>query len=665
MCGIIAAASTRNVGKLLVQGLHKMEYRGYDSAGIALHQENSIAHLRALGKVQLLEDMMITEKPKSKLGIAHTRWATHGEPSEINAHPHKSKDKVYIVHNGIIENYIELKEALIKDGYQFSSQTDSELIAHLLDSYLGQGNNMIDAMYLAKEKLEGAYAIAAIDMDNNNSFVVARNKSPLLLGVGTDEMLAASDPLAIGQLTNEFIFLEDGDVAEISADSYKIFDENKKQVERQITNIDISSQATSKGDYKHFMEKEIYEQPEAILNTLDGRVGGDDILDNIFGLGSSELFAKVKRIQIVACGTSLHAGRVAANWLSSIAELPCQIDYASEYRYRNPHVDENSLLITISQSGETADTLAALRYAKEKGYLGSVSICNVPTSSLARESDFVLFTNAGPEIGVASTKAFTTQLAGLMLLVLSLAKSRNLNPKLRTRVITALRTLPEVIDETLALKEEILDLAPAIASKDNALFLGRGIFYPIAKEGALKLKEISYIHAEAYPAGELKHGPLALIDEDMPVIALAPESEIAEKLVSNLEEVKARGGTLYVFADPSVNMDVKNGALITMPKCDFLLTPIVYTIPLQILSYEVALLRGTDIDQPRNLAKSVTVSNFECRIEMKKTIIKPFLFLMLLLSLPSNLFAENNMVPLSQYLKEALAKPNLGQKVMV
>jgi glucosamine--fructose-6-phosphate aminotransferase (isomerizing) len=557
--------------------------------------------------VQLLEDMMITEKPKSKLGIAHTRWATHGEPSEINAHPHKSKDKVYIVHNGIIENYIELKEALMKEGYQFSSQTDSELIAHLLDSYLGQGKNMIDAMYLAKEKLEGAYAIAAIDMDNNNSFVVARNKSPLLLGVGTDEMLAASDPLAIGQLTNEFIFLEDGDVAEISADSYKIFDENKKQVERQITNIDISSQATSKGDYKHFMEKEIYEQPEAILNTLDGRVGGDDILDNIFGLGSSELFAKVKRIQIVACGTSLHAGRVAANWLSSIAELPCQIDYASEYRYRNPHVDENSLLITISQSGETADTLAALRYAKEKGYLGSVSICNVPTSSLARESDFVLFTNAGPEIGVASTKAFTTQLAGLMLLVLSLAKSRNLNPKLRTRVITALRTLPEVIDETLALKEEILDLAPAIASKDNALFLGRGIFYPIAKEGALKLKEISYIHAEAYPAGELKHGPLALIDEDMPVIALAPESEIAEKLVSNLEEVKARGGTLYVFADPSVNMDVKNGALITMPKCDFLLTPIVYTIPLQILSYEVALLRGTDIDQPRNLAKSVTV----------------------------------------------------------
>jgi glucosamine--fructose-6-phosphate aminotransferase (isomerizing) len=607
MCGIIAAASTRNVGKLLVQGLHKMEYRGYDSAGIALHQHESIAHLRALGKVQLLEDKMVAEKPKSKLGIAHTRWATHGEPSEANAHPHKSKDRVYIVHNGIIENYIELRESLIKDGYEFSSQTDSELIAHLLDLYLNQGNCMIDAMYLAKKQLDGAYAIAAIDIENDASLVVARNKSPLLLGLGTDEMLAASDPLAIGQLTNEFIFLDDGDVAEISAETYTIFDADKKEVTREITNIDISSQATSKGEFRHFMEKEIYEQPEAILNTINGRVGGDDVLDNIFGLGSTDLFKKVKRIQIVACGTSLHAGRVAANWLSSISELPCQIDYASEYRYRNPHVDENSLLINISQSGETADTLAALRYAKEKDYLGSVGICNVPTSSLARESDFVLFTNAGPEIGVASTKAFTTQLAGLMLLALSIAKSKGVNPKLRTRVVTALRSLPDIINQTLELKDQILELAPAIASKDNALFLGRGIFYPIAKEGALKLKEISYIHAEAYPAGELKHGPLALIDENMPVIALAPESEIAEKLVSNLEEVKARGGTLYVFADPSVTMDVNNGALVSMPKCDFLLTPIIYTIPLQLLSYEVALLRGTDIDQPRNLAKSVTV----------------------------------------------------------
>ena len=607
MCGIIAAASNRHVGKLLVQGLHKMEYRGYDSAGIALHQGDKIAHLRALGKVQLLEEKMIAEKPKSKLGIAHTRWATHGEPSEANAHPHKSKDRVYIVHNGIIENYIELRESLIREGYSFTSQTDSELIAHLLDKHLGEGNSMTDAMYLAKEKLEGAYAIAAIDMSDDEKLVVARNKSPLLLGLGTDEFFAASDPLAIAQYTNDFVFLEDGDVAELTANTYKVYDANKNEVEREVTHIDITNQAMSKGDHKHYMEKESYEQHEAVMNTINGRFGGDDVLDNIFGLGSSDLFAKVQRIQIVACGTSLHAGRVAANWLSAIAELPCQVEYASEYRYRNPHVDKNSLLITISQSGETADTLAALRYAKEKDYLASVGVCNVPTSSLARESDFVMFTNAGPEIGVASTKAFTTQLAALMLLTLSLAKSRNLNPKLRTRLVNGLRALPEIINETLELKEQILEIAPNIANKENALFLGRGIFYPIAKEGALKLKEISYIHAEAYPAGELKHGPLALIDDQMPVIATAPESEIAEKLISNLEEVKARGGVLYVFADPSVTMDVKNGALISMPKRDLLLTPIIYTIPLQILSYEVALLRGTDIDQPRNLAKSVTV----------------------------------------------------------
>ena len=584
-----------------------MEYRGYDSAGIALHQEDGIAHLRTLGKVQLLEEKMINEKPKSKLGIAHTRWATHGEPSEINAHPHKSQDSVYIVHNGIIENYVELKEDLKKDGYEFSSQTDSELIAHLLDFYINQGQSMIDAMYSAKEKLEGAYAIAAIDIKDHTNLVIARNKSPLLIGIGNDEMFAASDPLAIAQQTNDFIFLEDGDVAEISANAYQIYDEAKNEVDREITHIDISAQAASKGDYRHYMEKEIYEQPEAVSNTIDGRIGGEDVLDNIFGLGSSDLFSKVKRIQIVACGTSLHAGRVAANWFSSIAELPCQIDYASEYRYRNPHVDERSLLVTISQSGETADTLAALNYAKEKDYLSTLTICNVPTSSLARESDFSFFTNAGPEIGVASTKAFTTQLAALMLLALSLAKSRNLNPKLRGRIVQALRLLPETIAEVLNSKDQMVEIAPAIANKDNALFLGRGIFYPIAKEGALKLKEISYIHAEAYPAGELKHGPLALIDENMPVIALAPESEIAEKLISNLEEVKARGGTLYVCADPSVNMDVKSGKLIHMPECDFFMSPIVYNIPLQILSYEVALLRGTDIDQPRNLAKSVTV----------------------------------------------------------
>ena len=607
MCGIIAAATNRNVGKLLVQGLHKMEYRGYDSAGIALHQETSIAHLRSLGKVRLLEEKMIEEKPRGKVGIAHTRWATHGEPSEVNAHPHSSKERVYIVHNGIIENYIELKKELTELGYAFSSQTDSELIAHLLDYFLNQKNTMIDAMHSIKEKMQGAYAIAAIDQEDSDSFYLARNNSPLLLGVGSEEFFAASDPLAISDLTDKFVFLEDGDVVEASSKGYKIYDKNKEEVQRELTHLNISAQATSKGEYKHFMEKEIFEQPAAILNTIDGRIGGEDVLENIFGEGSNELLAQVKRIQVVACGTSLHAGRVAANWFSSISQIPTQIDYASEYRYKNPYIDKNTLLVTISQSGETADTLSALRYAKDQNYQGSLTICNVPTSSIARESDYVLLTNAGPEIGVASTKAFTTQLTALMLLALSIAKAKDINPKLRTRLATALRALPEIVSQSLELRDQLIEIAPNIANKDNALFLGRGMFYPIAKEGALKLKEISYIHAEAYPAGELKHGPLALIDENMPVIALAPESDFAEKLISNLEEVKARGGTLYVFGNAAGNLSIDSGKLINMPECDFLLTPILYTVPLQILSYEVALLRGTDIDQPRNLAKSVTV----------------------------------------------------------
>ncbi len=607
MCGIIAAATEKSVGKLLVQGLYKMEYRGYDSAGVALHQTDDIAHLRSLGKVKKLESKMAKEKPKGKIGIAHTRWATHGKPSEENAHPHVSNDRVFIVHNGIIENYVALKEQLIKKGYQFNSQTDSELIAHQLDFFLNQGNEMLEAMSLLKEKLEGAYAVAAIDLKNESHFYVMRNKSPLLLGQSDSGMFAASDPLALADLTNEFIFLEDGDIAEVSSKEYKILDKNQKRAIRKITNIDVSSEAMGKNGYRHFMEKEIYEQPNAILNTLDGRIGGEDVLENIFGEGSNELLSKVERIQIVAAGTSLHAGRVAANWFSAIANLPTQIDYASEYRYKNPYVDKNTLLLTISQSGETADTLGALRYAKERDYLGSLTICNVPTSSLARESDFVLLTNAGPEIGVASTKAFTTQLIALMLLTLSLAKARNLNPRLRGRVVGALRALPEIISESLELKPKIIKIAKEIAKKDNALFLGRGIFYPIAKEGSLKLKEISYIHAEAYPAGELKHGPLALIDKNMPVIALAPENELAEKLISNLEEVKARGGKLFVVGNAAGNMKLKQKNLINLPECDFLLSPILYTVPLQILSYEVALLRGTDIDQPRNLAKSVTV----------------------------------------------------------
>jgi len=607
MCGIIAASTERSIGKLLIQGLYKMEYRGYDSAGIAMHTDNKVAHLRALGKVKLLEDLMINEKPKGKVGIAHTRWATHGEPSEVNAHPHQSNERIFIVHNGIIENYLELKDELASKGYAFTSKTDSELIAHLLDSYLEEGSSLLEATKQLKDKLQGAYAIAALDHSDPNTLVLARHRSPLLIGLGEDENFAASDPLALADLTNKFLILEDGDVAKISPNHVEVFDKNNKACKRDIQIIDIKSEAASKGDYKHFMEKEIYEQPNAILNTLDGRVGGDDVLENIFGEGSNDLFAKVKRIQITACGTSLHAGRVAANWFSAIAGLPTQIDYASEYRYKNPYVDKNTLLVTISQSGETADTLAALRYAKDQKYLASLAICNVPTSSLARESDFLLLTNAGPEIGVASTKAFTTQLTALMLLTLSLAKASGTNPKLRSRVIQALRQMPDIVEKSLELKGDIVDIASEIAQQDNALFLGRGMFYPIAKEGALKLKEISYIHAEAYPAGELKHGPLALIDERMPVVAIAPEHELAEKLVSNLEEVKARGGALYVFGNAKEKLSLERGKYISMPECDFLLTPILYTIPLQILSYEVALIRGTDIDQPRNLAKSVTV----------------------------------------------------------
>jgi len=607
MCGIIAASTERSVGKLLIQGLYKMEYRGYDSAGIGLHSEDRVAHLRALGKVKLLEDLMINEKPKGKVGIAHTRWATHGEPSEVNAHPHQSNERIFIVHNGIIENYLELKDELADKGYAFTSKTDSELIAHLLDSYLEAGSSLLEATKKLKDKLQGAYAIAALDHSDPNTLVLARHRSPLLIGLGEDENFAASDPLALADLTNKFLILEDGDVAKISPNNVEVFDKNNKSCKRDIQIIDIKSEAASKGDYKHFMEKEIFEQPNAILNTLDGRIGGDDVLENIFGEGSNDLFAKVKRIQITACGTSLHAGRVAANWFSAIAGLPTQIDFASEYRYKNPYVDKNTLLVTISQSGETADTLAALRYAQDQNYLASLAICNVPTSSLARESDFLLLTNAGPEIGVASTKAFTTQLTALMLLTLSLTKAFGTNPRLRARVIQALRQMPEIVEKSLELKDDIVDIASEIAQKDNALFLGRGMFYPIAKEGALKLKEISYIHAEAYPAGELKHGPLALIDERMPVVAIAPEHELAEKLVSNLEEVKARGGALYVFGNAKEKLSLERGKYISMPECDFLLTPILYTIPLQILSYEVALIRGTDIDQPRNLAKSVTV----------------------------------------------------------
>ena len=607
MCGIIGAASSRNVGKLLVQGLHKMEYRGYDSAGIALHQKDSIFNLRTLGKVSLLEDGMIEHRPKSKLGIAHTRWATHGQPSKENAHPHASSGEVHIVHNGIIENYLELTEKLKKAGYAFQSETDSEVIAHLLHQHIQSSGDLLSAMHDAIKELDGAFAIAAIHIKNKNRLVVARNKSPLLIGLGLEENFAASDPLALSQLTNEFVFLEDGDVAEITKQSYQVFDEKSSPVKRDVTEIDIAVNTVTKGKYSHFMEKEIYEQPDAVANTINGKLGDEDVLDNIFGLGSSELFSKIKRIQFVACGTSLHAGKVGRFWFERIAKIPCYVDFASEYRYREPLVEEGTLFVTISQSGETADTLAALKYAKEKNYLSTLSICNVPTSSLARESEHVLFTNAGPEIGVASTKAFTTQLAGLMLLAMSIAKSLNKDKKLRKNLVNELRNLPEVIDKTLKLSNEIMRIVPNIADKHNALFLGRGMFFPIVQEGALKLKEISYIHAEAYPAGELKHGPLALVDDQIPVVALSPENTLTEKLVSNLEEVKARGGTLYVFGGENSKIKIERGEYIQMPECSELLAPIIYTIPLQILAYQVACQRGTDLDQPRNLAKSVTV----------------------------------------------------------
>ncbi len=609
MCGIIGAASSRNVGKLLVQGLHKMEYRGYDSAGIALHQKDNIFNLRTLGKVSLLEDEMIERRPKSKLGIAHTRWATHGKPSEKNAHPHASSGEVNIVHNGIIENYLELKDKLIEAGYAFESETDSEVIAHLLHLHLQhqQTGDLLAAMQEAIKDLDGAFAIAAIYIHDKSRLIIARNKSPLLIGVGLEENFAASDPLALSQLTNEFVFLEDGDVAEITKNSYQVFDSKKTPVTRDITEIDIAVNAVTKGEYSHFMEKEIYEQPTALANTIDGKLGDDDVLDNIFGLGSSEVFSKIKRIQFVACGTSLHAGKVGRFWFEKIAQIPCYVDFASEYRYRDPLVEEGTLFVTISQSGETADTLAALRYAQEKDYLSTLSICNVPTSSLARESEHVLFTNAGPEIGVASTKAFTTQLAGLMLLAMSIAKSLKKDKESRKKLVHELRNLPKVIEATLKLSNEIMSIVPNIADKHNALFLGRGMFFPIVQEGALKLKEISYIHAEAYPAGELKHGPLALVDDQIPVVALSPENTLTEKLVSNLEEVKARGGTLYVFGGENAKIKIERGEYIQMPECSELLAPIIYTIPLQILAYQVACQRGTDLDQPRNLAKSVTV----------------------------------------------------------
>jgi glucosamine--fructose-6-phosphate aminotransferase (isomerizing) len=607
MCGIIGAASSRSVGKILIKGLQLMEYRGYDSAGVVLNKDEEILRLRSLGKVSKLEEKMISKKPKAFSGIAHTRWATHGAPSEENAHPHGSHDDIYIVHNGIIENHEEIRGFLRNEGYEITSETDSELIAHLVHFYKKDTQDTLQALMKATHELNGAYSIAVVCKQEKGKVYAARQKSPLLVGLGIEENFVASDPLAIVNITERFHMLEDGDFAVVTREDVVIYDQEGVPVERDELKIDATATSTTKGEYKHFMEKEIYEQPDCIGNTINGRLGENDVLDNVFGLGSSDSFKDVKRIQFVACGTSLHAAKTARKWFEDICEIPCYIDFASEYRYRNPIVEDNTLFVTISQSGETADTLAALNYAKEEKYLGIVSICNVPTSTMARESDWKVFTNAGPEIGVASTKAFTTQLAALLILALSIAKSQDKNLEKRKQAAQELRETPGLISEAFKLKEEINSITNNISSNENALFLGRGMYFSIAQEGALKLKEISYIHAEAYPAGELKHGPLALVDETIPVIALAPEDSLVEKLLSNLEEVKARGGTLYVFGNARSTIEIKKGKFINMPECGDYNAPIVYTIPLQILAYEVACLRGTDLDQPRNLAKSVTV----------------------------------------------------------
>lgn len=607
MCGIIGAASSRSVGKILVNGLKKMEYRGYDSAGLVLNQEEKAVQIRTLGKVSNLEEAMVQEKPKADSGIAHTRWATHGAPSEANAHPHGSCDNVYIVHNGIIENHNDLREQLTNKGYAIKSETDSELIAHLIHSNKSKGKNTLEALIETTKELDGAYSIAVIDTDEKGKVFAAKQKSPLLVGKGIEENFVASDPLAIAGLAESFYLLEDGDFAEITKTDIRIFGSDGNEVNREETPIDTNIQEVTKDGYKHFMEKEIYEQPEAISRAVEGRTTEGEVLDNIFGLGSSEAFKNVKRIQFVACGTSLHAAKTARKWFEELCETPCYIDFASEYRYRNPLVEDHTLFVCISQSGETADTMAALNYAKEKKYLGIVTICNVPTSTMARESDWKIFTNAGPEIGVASTKAFTTQLAALLLLACAISKSKKINNDKRANAIDDLHQAPDLVKESFGLKKHIDEIVEKIADKKNALYLGRGVYFSIAQEGALKLKEISYIHAEAYPAGELKHGPLALVDEMTPVVALAPEDELVEKLLSNLEEVKSRGGTLYVFGNSGSKIKIDKGKFMNMPECGYYNAPIVYTIPLQILAYEVACSRGTDLDQPRNLAKSVTV----------------------------------------------------------
>ncbi|MBL8224332.1 MAG: glutamine--fructose-6-phosphate transaminase (isomerizing) [Chromatiales bacterium] len=609
MCGIVGAVADRNVVPVLMEGLRRLEYRGYDSAGLAVVTNGALRRQRRMGKVAELQAALDREPIDAPVGIAHTRWATHGAPSEHNAHPHVSHDGLAIVHNGIIENHEALRAELKSLGYRFTSETDTECIAHRIHHHLKTHPKLFDAVRATVAELEGAYALAVMSQANPDVIVLARCGCPVVVGHTPDGNYVASDVSALLPVTRQFMFLEEGDVAEITRGGIHVVDRDGHPVTRPLQLSELSADAAEKGQYPHFMLKEIHEQPRAVAQTLEERVANGRLLEQAFGPDASDVFKRVEAVQIVACGTSYHAGAVARYLIEQVCRLPCHVDIASEYRYRNPVVPKNTLFVTISQSGETADTLAALRLAKQSGYLSTLAICNVPESSLVRESGLVMLTRAGPEIGVASTKAFTTQIAALTMLVIGLAKHRTADAERERGLVTRLIEIPGLIEKTLVLDPAMKKLAERFADKHHALFLGRGVLHPVAMEGALKLKEISYIHAEAYPAGELKHGPLALVDADMPVITVAPNNDLLEKLKSNLMEVRARGGELYVFADPDSGFESSEGVtVIQMPKhVTYLQAPIIYTIPMQLLAYHVAILRGTDVDQPRNLAKSVTV----------------------------------------------------------
>ena len=608
MCGIVGGIAQRNIVPILLEGLKRLEYRGYDSAGLAVINDGIIYRKRELGKVKGLEDLLQLDPIFGNIGIAHTRWATHGKPSTANAHPHLSQDKVAVVHNGIIENHGKLRTSLKESGYVFTSETDTEVIVHQIYQALESTSGFLNAVKLAIKSLEGAYALGIMSTVEPNTLIACRKGSPLVIGVGIGEYFIASDVAALLPVTQRFIFLEDGDIASITIDSVVIYNNEGDVVSRPIKESQLTADSVDKGDYRHYMLKEIYEQPFAISQTLEGRFINNRLEESSFGHNASEVFDSIKSVQILACGTSFHAGLVSRYWFEKIARVPCQIEVASEFRYRHPVLQADTLIVTISQSGETADTLAALQEAKKLGAKYSLAICNVPESSLVRESDLVLMTRAGPEIGVASTKAFTTQLATLMLLVMAIGRRFEMTAQVEQKITSELFRLPGNIEKVLQLNDEIKLLAEQFSEKQHALFLGRGSHYPIAMEGALKLKEISYIHAEAYPAGELKHGPLALIDADMPVITVAPNNSLLEKLKSNIQEVSARGGQLIVFMDETLatENDV-NVQIVKVPQVENEISPIIYTIPLQLLSYHVAVLKGTDVDQPRNLAKSVTV----------------------------------------------------------